>query len=377
MTNSAAPREAMIPLTKAGADGPTMRVLRFGPVGARPKVFLQAGLHADELPGLLVLRELVELLSDRHARGEVVGEIVIIPVANPIGLGQIKGEWLVGRCELSSDRNFNRGFPDLASETKAALDGRLGDDAAQNVAAIRAAMAQAIERLAPADAFQALQLCLLAHAFDADIALDLHADNEALLHLYTLPQFWPDASDLAAELDARAVLLCDDSGGSSFDEALSTPWLRLAQAFPTAAIPPACFSATVELRSNNDVDADLAKRDARALERFLIRRGAIQAEIGALPRLLCEATDLQAAQWVKATTTGLVVYRLQLGDRVRKGEVVAEIVPPQGERVALFAETDGVLFARHNQPWAWPGKTIAKIAGKEKLADRVGVLLSP
>jgi hypothetical protein len=62
---------------------------------------------------------------------------------------------------------------------------------------------------------------------------------------------------------------------------------------------------------------------------------------------------------------------------VRVGEAVAEIVPLSGDRVVLLAETEGLLFARHNQPWAWEGKTLAKIVGETPLPDRVGDLMSP
>jgi hypothetical protein len=33
------------------------------------------------------------------------------------------------------------------------------------------------------------------------------------------------------------------------------------------------------------------------------------------------------------------------------------------EEVEVIAETDGILFARHSQPYAWQGKVIGKIAG--------------
>jgi predicted deacylase len=82
-------------------------------------------------------------------------------------------------------------------------------------------------------------------------------------------------------------------------------------------------------------------------------------------------------QQVRATVEGVIVYRLQLGDRVRPGDVIGEIVPPFGTPQPILAETEGVLFARHNQPWAWPGKVIAKVAGAIPLAGRSGDLLSP
>lgn len=76
---------------------------------------------------------------------------------------------------------------------------------------------------------------------------------------------------------------------------------------------------------------------------------------------------------VKSPVTGLVAYRLRLGDRVRAGDVVATIIDPLGESVDVEATTDGLLFARHNQTYAWPGK----IAGETPIAARQeGPLLS-
>ena len=123
-------------------------------------------------------------------------------------------------------------------------------------------MAAALDGLEPRGEIAVLRHTLLRLAFDADFVLDLHADNEAVLHLYIGTPLWPDAADLAAELGARAVLLAEVSGGNPFDEACGGPWWALARRFPEAAIPPACLAATVELRSNNAVDAGLAEGDA-------------------------------------------------------------------------------------------------------------------
>jgi predicted deacylase len=140
--------------------------------------------------------------------------------------------------------------------------------------------------------------------------------------------------------------------------------------------PPGCLAATVELRSNNAVDEALARGDAQALLRFLVRRGAVAGEPGPLPALRCEATPLEAMQQLIAPTAGIVVYRARLGDRVAPGDVAAEILDPVGgPAVAVEARTSGVLFARHDQPYAWPGKVIGKIAGREPLPERTGKLL--
>ena len=56
--------------------------------------------------------------------------------------------------------------------------------------------------------------------------------------------------------------------------------------------------------------------------------------------------------------------------------MVATIIVPAGEEVEVIAETDGILFARHSQPYAWQGKVIGKIAGSVPLATRQGNLLT-
>lgn len=360
----------------AGAPPRGITVLRYGTPGARPKAYLQAGLHADEFPGMLVLRHLAADLAEAAGRGEIPGEVVLVPQANPIGLAQHENGVLQGRFEAESGRNFNRDYPDLAAAIGGEIGGRLGPDADANVAVIREAMGTALARIDPPDELSALRKILMGLAFDADIVLDLHADNEALLHLYIGTPLWPAGADLAAEVDARAVLLAEVSGGNPFDEACGGPWWELAKRFPDAAIPAACLSATVELRSNDDVDDAQARRDAAALLRFLQRRGVVAGEPGPLPRLLCEAAPLEAMQQVRAPAEGLINYRARLGDQVRAGDVVAEIIDPLGEVTPVPATTDGLLFARHSQTYAWPGKVIGKVAGTVALPDRTGFLLT-
>ncbi|MEM7741277.1 MAG: succinylglutamate desuccinylase/aspartoacylase family protein [Pseudomonadota bacterium] len=361
-----------------GRSYPPIEIWRFGEVGARPKAYIQTGLHADELPGMLVVRKMAEELEALHQRGAIKGEVVLVPVANPIGLSQIEGGYLMGRVERATSRNFNRGYPDLYALVKDKIAEKLGGDEAENLKIIRKAMRKAVAKIEPDDAFGVMQKTLTYEACDADIVLDVHADNEAMIHLYVGEANWPDATDLAAEIDARAVLLTDESGGDPFDEAFGFAWPRLQQAFPDKPIPMGTLSATLELRSNNHVTHRDSDRDVRALMRFLTRRGVLDGEAGALPRLLCEAYPIRAMQQLRAPIEGLIVYCLALGDSVRKGDLIAEIVPPLGGPVAhVVAETDGLLFARHDQTWAWESKVIGKVAGRDVLESRKGDLLTP
>lgn len=348
-----------------------LTVLRFGTAGTGRKAYLQAGLHADEFPGMLVLRMLAERLAEADAHGGVHGEILLVPQANPIGLAQTDTSFVSGRIDSGTGENFNRNYADLSD--LGSLE--LGPDAASNVATIRAAMSARLAAMQPDGALAHLRKTLLTLAHDADLVLDLHADNEAEPHMYVGPALWPAAEDIAAAIDARAVLLSEVSGGHPFDEACASPWWVLAERHPGLPIPPACLAATLELGSNDDVDPERAADQSTALLRMLQARGLVDGS-GGHPRLSCRATALTAMAQLRSPVSGLVCYQRRLGEVVRKGDLVATVIDPLGGETELLAETEGRLFARHSQPYAWPGRVIGKIAGEIPLDSRTGNLLS-
>ena len=355
----------------------TLTVWRFGKRGARPKAYLQAALHADELPGVLVLRALAARLARAQHDGVLEGEVVLVPLANPIGLSQYVFGHSLGRHALEGSGNFNRGYPDLATAVGERIGAELGATADANVALVRRALVGALAEYPANGAPAVLRLTLMRLAVDADIALDLHCDSEAVLHVYTGAALWPQAADLAAQLGARATLLAAVSGGNPFDEALGGPWWSLAERFPRYPLPPACLAATIELRGERDVDQAFAQSDAEALYRFLCRRGVASEDPGPLPASRCAATPLTGVDMIRAPSAGVVCYPKSPGEIVARGTPVAEIIDPldpddAGARRILRAGTDGVLFARAADRLARPGQVLVKVAGSEPLADREG-----
>jgi len=184
-------------------------------------------------------------------------------------------------------------------------------------------------------------------------------------------------ADIAAELGCRAVLLAEVSGGGSFDEAFAVPFTRLAERFPEHPIPAACLSGTVEFRGQRDVSDALAEADAGALFRSLQRHGLIGGDPGPLPEPLCEATRLDACEFLKAPAPGILSYAVELGERVAAGDVVAWLIDPAAEdpnqgRRAIRAGTDGLVLSRRDRLYVLPGATLAKIVGTETLPERRG-----
>ena len=128
----------------------TLQVLRFGTPGAHPRVYIQSALHADEVPAILVAHHLVHLLTQAETEGRIAGEIVLVPFANPIGLGQYLFGQHHGRFDVRDGGNFNRGYAELTAKVVDTVRPLLTQDLAHNTAGIRAALAQAVGELTAA-----------------------------------------------------------------------------------------------------------------------------------------------------------------------------------------------------------------------------------
>src|SRR6185503_4432051 len=124
-----------------------LRVFSFGDPGTRPKAYLQAGLHADEPAGMMILRELAKLLAAAEDAGEITGEIIVVPMANPLGVDQALNSAIMGRFELRSGANFNRAWPDLVSGLAESVRKRIGKSADENIEMVRRELKRRIAAL--------------------------------------------------------------------------------------------------------------------------------------------------------------------------------------------------------------------------------------
>ena len=250
-------------------------------------------------------------------------------------------------------------------------------DVDANVALVRKALRGACDELPAETELQSLRRALLGLAIDADVVLDLHCDNEAVLHLYTATELWPEVEPLARLLGAEVSLLADESGDDPFDEACSTVWPRLAAVLSKASrsgrssCPPPASAVTVELRGETDVSHELAAADAEALIEYLAVRGFVTRAPAPLPALKRGPTPLAGSIPVVAPHGGVVVCLREPGATVQRGEHIADLVDPlDGGVTRLESPADGVLYARERQRFATAGRRVAKIAGRRGRAQR-------
>src|SRR5690349_11644598 len=141
-------------------------VHRYGKQGARPKAYLQASIHADEIPAMMAAHHLIRRLDEAEKRGEITGEIVVGPVGHAVVLAQNIAGTHIGRSDLRGGGNFNRNWPDMFEGLSEAVESKLGSDGAANVAAIREAMGRRLASMSAEAEFSRLRLELYRLAYD-------------------------------------------------------------------------------------------------------------------------------------------------------------------------------------------------------------------
>lgn len=346
-----------------------------GPDTASTKVYMQAALHADEQPGTMALHHLLPMLRDADAAGKLNARFVIYPSVNPMGLDTRVLRRHIGRYDLSSGINFNRRWPDLYPAVAAKVEGKLGADAAENVKILRNAVREFLESQIPLTANQKLRKHVMLAAHDADFVLDLHCDDDSLQHIFTSPEM-TGLKALADRMGVAATLTAEDSGGGSFDEVLPNLFRKAQAANPSLPIPMAAETATLEYRGQADVFDSIGIKDANGLYGFFCDRGLINDTVEpATPAP--DFVPFEATEVLRTDRPGILAYRVELGDEVKKGDVIADLIAMDGPeafiaRTPITTSADGFVLSRVMAKYVPAGASVAKIVGKEILPSRAG-----
>jgi predicted deacylase len=316
-------------------------VLRFkGSDAKAPKVYIQAALHANELPGTALIHFLCGMLREAEKSGQILGDITIVPHANPIGAAQSHFGELQGRFDLGTRTNFNRDFPLISVRERDGL----------------------VENLDQYGVVDRLKRQLMHMALGCDLVIDLHCDDESLQYAYIDDAFWPEAADLASALDMEAVLLSDGES-SAFEEAVGYAW-KHEVAGEKKVLLPGKLSVTVELRGGRDVYPEMAKKDAAGLFKFLANRSAIETAV-ALGPFTGPAVPLDNIEMIRAPEAGTVLFHRNIGEKVSEGELLATIITRPGMAdgtIEVRAPQAGLIVTRSSMRLVRRRADLMKIA---------------
>lgn len=301
-------------------------------------VYIQSSVHGAELQGNLVIFELHQILKSLN----VLGKIIMVPLANPLATSQKQGSYTQGRFNPVTGDNWNRNYTDIinAEEHLTGLDLDKIILQSTNIPSeeirkefkktLKVALENYLRHITnekgpSLNKIPNLKLQIL--AAEADIVLDLHTGPVATDYIYSAEFQKPKVK----ELNFPHHLIIPNEFAGAMDEACFCPWYNLQERLKKLGHSyQTNFEAyTVELGSEEFINSKLAKIQALRLADFLAKRGVIES----LPASIKAQVDVPMRQYwclLKDYKTyyskfgGLFEYLVKPGDLLKKEDVMGK-----------------------------------------------------
>jgi uncharacterized protein len=274
-----------------------------------PNMWISGAVHGDELNGVEIVRRVMRQLDAKRLRGALIA----VPIVNPLG-------FIHESRYLPDRRDLNRAFP----------GSKRGSSAAR-----------------------------LAHLFMTEIVaqcsvgIDCHT---ATGHRTNAPQIRADIRDKETMKLARAFGAPFTIHARARDGSLRE-----------AAISRGITMLLYESGQAHRFDEPAIETGVTGIMRCLRSLGMIDAR---LPRA-APTRVFRRTSWVRARRGGLVRVFPALGDRVERGDAIAEISDAFGYRPTSVRVTEtGWVVGRSLNPQVSPGDALVHIAVEAPSGDR-------
>jgi hypothetical protein len=312
----------------------TIPVYRLKSKKIGPKVYIQANMHGAEVQGNAVIFQLLEILKNTQFNGEVT----VVPYANPVACNHKNGEYTLGRFDPITGVNWNRMYhfdnsiiAPFAQRYLLATDEEI--DAAFKQLLHREITNKLEHNQYGLTTGQRIAYQLQRMAQQADIVLDLHTGPISSKHLYC-PEY---ARQSASYFNIPHTILIPNEFDGAMDEANFCPWWSLQVEFKrlgrSFAFNKEAF--TVELGSQEQIDLDVAKEDARSILSYLAFKKVVLSEQyspESITRYACYLKDYKAFY---SPMGGMVDYLAEFGKPLPAGKPLARILRMDNYELAL------------------------------------------
>ena len=350
----------------ASGDRLSLQIYQFQGAVPGKKAYIQSNLHGAEISGNAVIHQLIEFLMSQDSN-QLIGEILLVPVCNPVGVSQRSHHFSAGRYNHYDGEDWNRIFWDFEKEgedIEGFAKSHINLDAdtlkfnyrkeialsfAKQLAKINAPSCRPYSEIYR---YKLQSLCL-----DADYVLDLHSStNQAIDYVYCFSS--REESAKAFLLD-RGILM-DEYDGDAFDEAFLKPWLALEKSLTelgSAILFEGCANAfdveawTLELGSGMQMNPESVAKGLRGIKNYLASKGMLKISGFPIPETANKMilTPKHLVKKYYAPAGGMIQNRVQLGSIVKKGDLLYQILSfhKNGELpsvVEVGAESDVFVF---------------------------------
>ncbi len=277
-----------------GIAAPTA-VLVINGVKDGPTLCLTGAVHGDELNGIEIIRHVVYNIDPRELSGAVIG----VPIVNLQGFRR-SSRYLPDR------RDLNRYFPGNPDGSSAS-------------------------RIAHSFFEEVVSHC--------DMLVDIHTGS---FHRTNLPQVradlaYPNVKELAKGMGAIVVVQSKGHPGS----------LR------RAAVEAGITAITLEAGQPHELQKSAVNHGTKSLENLMDSLGMLKRrsfwEIKAEP-------IYYSSRWVRATQGGILFSNVELGDRVKEGDLLGTVTDPiTNMRANITAPADGRVIGMALNQVMYPG----------------------
>lgn len=310
----------------AESDISVRRIPRLIALGARagPVVWLTAGVHGDELTGVVVIQELFKRLRKTPL---LCGEVHGFPLLNPMGFENHS------RTVSLSGEDLNRSFPGSA---KGSLAERMAD--------------------------RVFRVIVATHP---NLVVDLHSDWRHSIP-YTVLDAFVGHRNRKAYAEARAAskktgfLLVRERAQEARNMRGALSWALLRHDVP---------ALTIELGESDIVNEANVARGVNSLWNLLSDYGLTEREpVSQTHRLPPDLRGrvLHYTEEPRSPRTGIVRFLVKPGDVVTRGVAIGRIYDLLGQaKHTLRAEHDGIVLGHSDSSATHPGLPVMAFATRD------------
>ncbi len=276
-----------------------------------PTIFISAAVHGDELNGIEIIRRLMSQNKFKITRGTVIA----VPMVNVYGVAN-QSRYMPDR------RDLNRSFPGSSKGSLAA-------------------------RIAHTFLNEIVKHC--------DYGIDLHT---GAIHRSNLPQIRADLScektkELALAFGVSVVLNSNIIDGSLRESAVANNTKVL------------LYEAGEALR----FDELSIRAGMKGVTNVLNNLGMIKKSV---KKKTTQPYIANSSGWLRANASGFVSQKITLGDKVTKGDTLAEIGSPYGKIIDVVqAPRSGILIGMQNIPLVQEGEAMFHVAYFSEADDEI------
>lgn len=283
-----------------------------------PTLFISAAIHGDELNGIEIIRRII---TSKAIKG-LKGTLIAVPVVNIYGV-------LSQSRYMPDRRDLNRSFP---GSEKSSLAGRVAN----------LFLKQIVEK--------------------SDFGIDLHT---GAIHRSNLPQIRANLADeqtleLANAFGVPVILNADIRDGS------------LRQAASENGTRVLLYEAGEALR----FDEFSIQAGVKGILNVMSKLGMLRPKKTKRPPSIPFVAKNSA--WLRASASGFIKDKKQLGDLVNRGDILAEIGNPFGVVIAnIVAKYAGIIIGKQNIPLVQEGEAMFHIAyfeDHEEVAEHIEMM---